>query len=150
LKAIGEDGNHPALFVHLQSIASDEKAALANVRGRAHPDALGERSPAELALEALEKAKAALDDTFITADDQQEKTGAGPNGDVDALGRILRKQAFLEILLRNLSKAHGFTLAAAECLAERPLHPEQPRLRLALGKIYLLQGHFNKGVKALE
>jgi len=100
----------------------------------------GTRSPYEWALESLEQAKGALG----------RIPGARSRSHTDQFARILRKETFLQIRVRNLAEARRALQAAAECLSEFPLHPEQPKLRLALGKIYLSQGYSGKGVKALE
>jgi tetratricopeptide (TPR) repeat protein len=39
---------------------------------------------------------------------------------------------------------------AAACLADHPFHAEQPRLRLALGRLHMAQGFGGKAAKALE
>lgn len=67
-----------------------------------------------------------------------------------AEARIYRKRAMLQLQLRRPDEAHESILAAAERLTGHPLHPEQPRLRLALGQLHLLQGHLTKGIRALE
>lgn len=110
----------------------------ATIRGRIPPGAKGERSPFELALEALGKAQEAL------------RAVGEPGEHRDQLARLFRKDAFLEIRLRDLGKAARALQSAAECLADHPLHPEQPQLRLALGRVHLLQGYTSKGIKALE
>ena len=66
------------------------------------------------------------------------------------LARLLRKKARQEIRLRRFVDAQTSIHQAAELLADHPLHPEQPRLRLALGRVYLLQGFHHKGLRALE
>jgi tetratricopeptide (TPR) repeat protein len=67
-----------------------------------------------------------------------------------AEARLLRKRAQLCLHLRRPTEAHEALIAAAERLADHPLNPEQPRLRLALGQLHLLQGHLTKGIRALE
>ena len=109
----------------------------ATIRGRIPPETQGKRSPFELALEALGKAQGALQ-------------GADVPDHRDQLTRLFRKETFLQIRIRNLNKALRSLRSAAECLADHPLHPEQPQLRLALGRVYLLQGYTLKGIKALE
>ncbi len=112
----------------------------ATIRGRIPVEMLGERSPFERSLEALDKGRAALGGV-----------GAPPPGEPrDQLARLFCKAAFLEIRLRDLGKAVSALQAAAECLAEHPFHPEQPWLRLGLGRVHLLQGYTSKGIKALE
>ncbi|GLH65698.1 hypothetical protein [Geothrix edaphica] len=67
-----------------------------------------------------------------------------------AEARVLRKRAMLLLQLRRPAEAQEPVMAAAERLKDHPLHPEQPRLRLALGQLHLLQGHLTKGIRALE
>ena len=103
----------------------------------------GANSPqpaATLALDALRKTQEAL--RRIPAADPREI------GLIEA--RLLRKQALIDLLLRRPAAAQEAILAAAERLVDHPLHPEQPRLRLALGSLHLLQGYMTKGVRALE
>jgi len=103
----------------------------------------GESAPrpaAVLALEALRKAREALG----------RIPAAARRGEGLAEARLLRKQATIDLLLRRPGEAQEAILGAAERLSDHPLHPEQPRLRLALGSLHLLQGHLTKGVRALE
>ena len=95
---------------------------------------------ATLALEALRKAREALGRMPAA---ERRDTGL-------AEARLLRKQATIDLQLRRPGEAQEAILAAAERLTDHPLHPEQPRLRLALGSLYLLQGAMTKGVRALE
>lgn len=103
----------------------------------AEPDAPS-HPPAEAALAALGQALAAL--------------GRAPSHDGIRLAeaRIYRKRALLLLQLRRATEAQEAIMAAAERLADHPLHPEQSRLRLALGLLHLLQGHLTKGLRALE
>ena len=64
--------------------------------------------------------------------------------------RLLRKRAQVLVRLRRPEEALEALQAAAGRLVDHPLHPEQPRLRLALGQLHLLQGHRTKGIRALE
>ena len=64
--------------------------------------------------------------------------------------RLFRKRAMLHLRLRQPAEAQKSLQAAAERLTDHPLHPEQPRLRLVLGQLHLLQGHLSKGIRALE
>ncbi|HEX9081219.1 MAG TPA: hypothetical protein VF768_03015, partial [Holophagaceae bacterium] len=100
----------------------------------------GPRPAAALALDSLRKALDALG--------QLPPSETPERGLVEA--RLLRKRARLELLLRHPAEAQEALLAAAERLADHPLHPEQPRLRLALGELHLLQGYMTKGIRALE
>ena len=114
--------------------ATGSQGALAP-QGRNSP-----RPAATLALEALRKAQAAL--SRIPAPDRGEIALTE--------ARLLRKQAMIDLLLRRPGEAQEAILAAAERLTDHPLHPEQPRLRLALGSLHLLQGYMTKGIRALE
>lgn len=187
LGAVQESVSKPILSVRLQSLASDESTALAQVmlaieqdppppleaqrvveqalelnptpiqQSRLHEfladawaeglpggflftQASGAQPPSQHALEALQLALASLEGV------------PDPGGDALRLqkARLLRKKAMQEIRLRMLPQAFDSTQAAFEWLSEHPNHPEQPRLRLALGKIYLLQGFAGKGLRALE
>ena len=95
-------------------------------------------SVAERALEALERALEALG------------RAAFHEGIRLAEARVFRKRAMLLLQLRRPAEAQEPVMAAAERLKDHPLHPEQPRLRLALGQLHLLQGHLTKGIRALE
>lgn len=64
--------------------------------------------------------------------------------------RLLRKRAQLQLRRRLLPEAREALMGAAERLAGHPQHPEQPRIRLALARLHMLQGHLPKGTKALE
>ncbi len=186
LRALQEVAGHPVLSVQLQSLASDEKTALAHVLeaieqdppspqeaervvqqtlqlkpgpaqrarlwefladawtlgtlgGRVPSEVLGARSPYEFALESLGLAEIALEEC-------QDRNEAF-RGQV---ARVLRKQASLHIRLRNVPRALKTVQAAAEALAEFPRHPEQARLRLALGQLHGLEGFQGKAMKALE
>ncbi len=186
LRALQEEAGHPVLSVHLQSLASDEKTALAHVLeaieadppspqeaervvqqalelkpgpaqrarlwefladawtlgtlgGRVPSEVLGERSPYEFALESLGLAEIALDE----CKDRDEAFQG-------QLARVLRKQTTLHLRLRNIPKALKTVQAAAEALTELPRHPEQARLRLALGQLHALGGFQGKALKALE
>lgn len=96
------------------------------------------RSVADRALEALGHALESLE------------RAAFHEGIRLAEARVLRKRAMLLLQLRRPAEAQEAIMAAAERLADHPLHPEQPRLRLALGQLHLLQGHLTKGIRALE
>jgi tetratricopeptide (TPR) repeat protein len=94
--------------------------------------------PAQRSLEALIQAVEVL--------------AKGPGSEADRLveARLFRKRAQLLLRLRRPVEAQEALMAAAERLVDHPLHPEQPRLRLALGQLHLLQGHHTKGIRALE
>ena len=96
------------------------------------------RPAADLALEALDPALEAL------------SRASAHEGVRLAEARLHRKRATLQLQLRRPAEAQESIMAAAERLVDHPLHPEQPRLRLALGQLHLLQGHLTKGIRALE
>ncbi len=93
-------------------------------------------SPVPQALAALTKAQQAL--------------GQLPAPPPPFAARLLRKRAVLELRRRHLNEAREAILAAADLLRDVPAHSEQPRIRLALARLYLMQGHLPKGLKALE
>jgi tetratricopeptide (TPR) repeat protein len=97
-----------------------------------------ERPPAEEALLALGKALEACARAHQEEDLRLREA------------RLFRKRAVLSLQLRQPAEAQVSLQAAASRLAEHPLHLEQPRLRLALGQLHLLQGHLTKGIRALE
>ena len=98
----------------------------------------GEPPPSEQAMRSLERA--------------QEALSRVPPGEEIRLreARLFRKRASLHLQLRQPAEAQKALQAAAERLADHPLHPEQPRLRLVLGQLHLLQGHLPRGLRALE
>lgn len=103
------------------------------------PHFQGADHPSHEALEALDKALAAM--------------GRVPEGEphrAAALARLLRKKALHQAQLRDLPRGLDSVQQALTYLADHPLHPEQPRLRLALGKIQLLQGQFQPALRTLE
>ena len=84
-------------------------------------------TPGQRALDALEVGLAAL---------------AGEPMDpvlCNAQARMLRKKAFIELRQRRPQEAMDSLTLAGNCLADHPLHPEQPLLRLALGKLRVTQ-----------
>jgi tetratricopeptide (TPR) repeat protein len=97
-----------------------------------------EPAPVEHSLQALDRALAAL----ARAPENIESRLAE--------ARLHRKRATLYLHLRHPAEAQEALMKAAALLVEHPLHPEQPRLRLALGQLHLLQGHLTKGIRALE
>ncbi|WP_306598469.1 hypothetical protein [Geothrix sp. 21YS21S-2] len=101
-------------------------------------ESAGERSPYELAWEALDRAIRALGEPGPGADEEEQAA------------RLHRKKAFLEIRLRRFRDAHQSIRMAAACLADHPFHAEQPRLRLALGRLHVAQGAGTKAVRAME
>ena len=99
---------------------------------------ISEHPPVEEALLALDKALGAL--SRAPQDEDLRLREA----------RLFRKQAMLNLQLRRPAEAQASLEAAAGRLADHPLHVEQPRLRLALGQLHLLQGHLTKGIRALD
>lgn len=97
------------------------------------------QSPWEMGIQALESALTALNEA---------KEGVHERPLIEA--RLLRKRAFFQLRLRMLSAAFHSIQTAAKYLTDHPLHPEQPRLRLALGRLHLLGGFINRGMKSLE
>jgi tetratricopeptide (TPR) repeat protein len=94
--------------------------------------------PAEEALVSLDHALEAL-------------SRVPPNEEVRLReARLHRKCAMLRLQLRQPVEANKYLQAASERLHDHPLHPEHPRLKLALGQLHLLQGHRLKGMRALE
>lgn len=67
-----------------------------------------------------------------------------------AEARVLRKQATVLLQLRRADEARATLDRAFDLIHAEPGHPEHPRLRLALGKWYLLRGDTAKGVQLLE
>lgn len=102
------------------------------------PEEPGAEGPAVRSLEALEEAIRALGDP-----------APGTPGE-EAAARLHRKAAFQEIRLRRLQDAHLSIRRSAAYLADHPFHPEQARLRLALGRLHLVQGSAPKAARALE
>ena len=97
-----------------------------------------ELHPSEQALLSLQRAREAL-------------SRVSPGEEVRLMeARLFRKRAMLHLHLRQPAEAQKALQAATERLADHPLHPEQPRLRLGLGQLHLLQGHLAKGIRALE
>ena len=103
-----------------------------------HARASPAEAPAQRALDALAMALEAL--------------AQAPRSEATRLAeaRLLRKRAQLLVRLRLPGEAQEALMAAAGLLVDHPLHPEQPRLRLTLGLLHLLQGHRTKGIRALE
>lgn len=186
LGSLRQEGGGAVLSVRLQSLASDEATALAQVmvvldQGTLLSPAEAERvvqQALNLKPDPIQAARLCefLSDCFALGGDPAavlpgqdllptpwqralEALGEGlkaldqePGGAVvfNAQARMLRKKAFIELRQRRLKEAHTSLIAAGECLADHPLHPEQPLLRLALGKLHLMQGQYSKGIRALE
>ncbi len=96
-----------------------------------------DRSPLELALEALDQAIR----TLGAGDDTQDETIAA---------RLHRKRGLLELRLRRLEAAGASLRAASALLADHPFHPEQPRLCLAQGRLEFGRGALDPAVAALR
>ncbi|HET8900966.1 MAG TPA: hypothetical protein VFM84_03420, partial [Holophagaceae bacterium] len=64
--------------------------------------------------------------------------------------RLLRKQASVLLQLRHAGEARKILDQAFDLIHADAGHPEHPRLRLALGKWYLLRGDTPKGIQLLE
>lgn len=129
--------------LHLKPTAREEARlhehlADAWASGIPGPGEASERPPSEEALLSLNSALEAL--SRAPRDEETRLMEA----------RLFRKRATLHLHLRRPAEAQEALQAAAERLADHPLHPEQPRLRLVLGQLHLLQGHLTKGIRALE
>lgn len=98
------------------------------------PDAV----PGAEALTAYDAARAAL----TNLPEGRERSG------VEA--RLLRKQATVLLQLRKADEARKILDQAFNLIHAEAGHPEHPRLRLALGKWYLLRGDTPKGIQLLE
>jgi tetratricopeptide (TPR) repeat protein len=93
-----------------------------------------DRSPLELALEALERAIQTL----------------GADAGWEAAARLQRKRGLLELRLRRPEAAEACIRRAAALLADHPFHPEQPRLSLARGRLELGRGALEPALAALR
>jgi len=174
LKVLEADAGRPVLSVPLLSLALEPAEALARVLHalelerpapeaarrivtealalrpdpgqearlwEALADSLGASMPqgqaaSEQALEALDRALQAL-------------APAAEAGQAQA-ARLHRKRGQLAQRLRRFTAAAAALGEAARLLADHPLHPEQPRLHLALGRLQLAQGEHGPGVRSLE
>ncbi len=78
--------------------------------------------------------------------------GAADGGapEEEAAARLQRKQGLLELRLRRLEASAASLRRASAVLADHPFHPEQPRLRLALGRLQLCRGEWGAGVASLR
>lgn len=109
----------------------------ATTRGRIPGGSLRGQSCWDLALDALELARAA----------QQEEVDAI---DLSDRTRVLRKQALLHLRLGRAREAGTILHEAAELLQEHPLHPEQARLCRVVGLLRCHEGSLPKALKAYE
>lgn len=101
-------------------------------------DGAAGRPPWELALEALDRAVEAL-------------AGSPPDpGGEEAAARLARKRGLLELRRRSLEPAAASLAHAEELLADHPFHPEQPRLRLARGRMHGARGAWDQALAAFE
>lgn len=98
------------------------------------PDAV----PGAEALQAYAAARTALAD--LPQDRERNRAEA----------RLLRKEATVLLQLRKADEARKVLDQAFEMIHSEAGHPEHPRLRLALGKWYLLRGDTPKGIQLLE
>lgn len=103
------------------------------------PHFVGTESPSKRALESLQHALDALAE--VPPEDPHKSAFEA---------RLHRKKAMQEVRLRLLDQAMASVQKAQEALADHPLHPEQPRIRLALGKIHLFKGEYPQGLRLLE
>ena len=95
------------------------------------------RSPFGFALDALNRSLSAL--------------GVPDCGDAEEqAARLHRKKGLLALRLRRFSEATASFGEATRLLVDRPYHPEQSRLRLAVGRQHLLQGQGEKSLGILE
>jgi tetratricopeptide (TPR) repeat protein len=96
------------------------------------------RPPWEPALEALDRAAEAL-----------AGMAPGPTAE-DAAARLARKRGLLELRRRRPDAAAACLDQAAALLADHPFHPEQPRLRLARGRLLGARGAWEPALAAVE
>jgi len=64
--------------------------------------------------------------------------------------RLHRKRALLALRLRRPAEARASLATAAALLADHPFHPEQPRMRLAAGRLGRAQGDLARAMAALD
>jgi tetratricopeptide (TPR) repeat protein len=64
--------------------------------------------------------------------------------------RLHRKRALLALRLRRPAEAQASLATAAALLADHPFHPEQPRMRLAAGRLGRAQGDLPRAMAALD
>ena len=125
----------PCQEARLWEFLSDNWCA-ASVGDRLPADCHG-RSPFGFALDALNRSLQAL--------------GGPEGGDLAGLAaRLQRKKGLLELRLRRFAGASESFAQATRLLVDRPFHPEQSRLRLALGRHQLLQGQGENSLVILE
>ena len=115
-----------------------EHLADAWASGTRVPGETSNRAPSEEALLCLGRALEAL------------SRGPRDGGTQLKEARLHRKRALLLLHLRRPTEAQEALQSAAERLVDHPQHAEQARLRLALGRLHMLQGHLTKGIRALE
>ncbi|HLO69148.1 MAG TPA: hypothetical protein VK188_19170 [Holophaga sp.] len=180
IRAMEAEGGRPVLAVRLRTCARDAATAVAQVleameRERPGPREAREAVDEALALDPGPEARARLWECLADAWDPdrapEEAGGANPaarslealleairalgdpspgSHEEEAAARLHRKAAFQEIRLRRLQEAHLSIRRSAAYLADHPFHPEQARLRLALGRLHLVQGSAPKAARALE
>ncbi len=172
LGAMENDGR-AMLSVRLNSLANDDASALAQVMQAIETQSLAPLEAQRIVDQTLQLNPSPpqqvrlwefLADAWLTAPvapQVLESLGlaiaamegipdTGDGSHASQLARLLRKKARQEIRTRRFVDAQNSIHHASELLADHPLHPEQPRLRLALGRVYLLQGFHQKGLRALE
>ena len=96
-----------------------------------------EEPPAAAALAALDRAIQALG---ALAGWKEEEHAA----------RLHRKRALLALHLRRPAEAQVSLATAAALLADHPFHPEQPRMRLATGRLARAQGDLARAMVVLD
>ena len=106
--------------------------------GGAEAEDSDEHTPSQQAIDAYDRAAEALK----SAEDGPHRSGAEV--------RLLRKRATVLLQLRQADEARRILDRAFELIRSDAGHPEHSRLRLALGKWYLLRGDTAKGIQLLE
>jgi len=132
--ALGPDRFQEARLWEFQADAWD-RATAGDGLGMAGP---GARTPVASALDALARAIRTLGE------------GDGLAREEEAAARLHRKRGLLELRLRRPEAAEVSLQRAAALLADHPFHPEQPRLRLAWGRLQLCRGERDPAVATLR
>ena len=174
LQAMAARGGKPGLSVRLQAFAQDPASALAQVLAAIQNERPGPLEAERIVQEALAlgpdagqrarlwefladcwclategdrlPAAASPDEAAWEALDRALSALAGAEG----TARLLRKRAWLELRLRRLDAARATLHEAALGLADHPFHPEQPYLRLGMGRLFILEGFGGRGMAMLE
>jgi tetratricopeptide (TPR) repeat protein len=180
LKALGEPSGRPPMAVRLLAFALDRETALAKVLEGVERSRTGPLEAERIVLEALKLGPGPLQearlwefqaDAWGWASTADGLSISGPpdcscceralealeralrtlgEGEAEVAARLQRKRALLELRLRRLEPAEASIRRAAALLADHPFHPEQPRLRLALGRLELRRGALGPAVAALR